>query len=101
MTGWDAIRQNGRSLPMLVVAAGLLLVAIVYACVGQAEASQPGVYWEAGTAADGVGVRRLRDSANGVVCYVAKAKEPNSYDGYGSGDIDIVSVGISCVKVTP
>lgn len=74
-----------RRLVMLV--AGLLVL------VGVAEASSPGLYFEASATADGVYVRRMRDTSNGVTCYIARGR--NAYDSVAD------AVGISCVKVGP
>ena len=60
---------------------GLVLTGTSLALIGTAaHAASPvpseGIYWESATAADGVRVRRMRDTASGVVCYVALRTEP-------------------------
>lgn len=71
----------------------ILLIATVTSVLLTAAAwadGKTGMFWTSNTAADDVSVRRLNDSTNGVVCYVAKSTTPV----YGAG----VSVAISCIK---
>ena len=75
----------------------LLLSPLALLRFARADGSKPGLFMEQVIGADGVNVRRIRDTGEGVVCYVAKARENNSR----SHSSDIVSVGISCVREKP
>ena len=75
----------------------ILLLLSPLALLRFARADGTGLYMEQVIGADGVNVRRIRDTREGVVCYVAKARENNSR----SHSSDIVSVGISCVREKP
>lgn len=50
-----------------------------------------GLFAEQSTDVDGVKVRRIRDTSNGVVCYVASSR--NLRDNWGT----TIGVGISCL----
>ncbi len=58
-----------------------------------AEAKGPeGLFFENTTAAGGFSVRKVRDTSNGVVCYVARGP---SAQGHVK---EAFSVGVSCLK---
>ena len=67
---------------------GLVLAGVLVASAGLAAGE--GLYAEQGGSADGVKIRRWRDTTNGVVCYVVIRGE---YNPEGAA-------GISCVRTS-
>ncbi len=90
--------RHGRAMPMVLTAAALALLAalvaflVVRVSVAHAE-PKPGLWQEQVTSADGVTVRKLRDTTGGdfSVCYVASRIE-------GAGATrPAIAVSISCL----
>lgn len=74
--------------------AAFVLGVIVGAGISSASAQPPaGLYFEQKTSGGGVEVRKMRDTGNGVVCYVTKEATGNVRNAF--------SVGISCLKEKP
>lgn len=72
----------------------MVRAAILGACVllcSVALATDGGLFAEQVTSADGASVRRIRDTTNGVVCYLASNREGYSVNGG--------RVAISCVAL--
>ncbi len=75
-----------------------IVLAIALAIPATALAVDPGLFVEKSTATDGVTIRRIRDTEEGVVCYIVVGKTqsdigPTAHSFRGS------SPAISCVKV--
>ena len=53
------------------LACGALIAVGVFLGARAKSEPKPGLWWESTTSSNGAHVSRLRDSSNGVVCYVA------------------------------
>lgn len=72
----------------------LLIVVMIATAASVAHADGVGLYAEQDVRLDDVHVRRIRDTSNGIVCYVAKGFMQGT--GYSSSRGD--TVAISCLK---
>lgn len=70
----------------------LLLTLVLLVLSLPVSAAAPGLYAEHSTSVDGVTVRRVRDTTEGIVCYVAVGH--SWVGGYNTSP----GVGISCLR---
>jgi len=72
--------------------AALLLLAAFGFVAGIAHGAAAGLFAEQSTNVDGVNVRRIRDTSEGVVCYMASV--PRDSGRYGGSP----TVALSCLR---
>ncbi len=73
----------------------LLYVSVILLFGGDAIGANPGLFAEDSASFGGVTVRRMRDTSEHVICYVASGAQVVKYREDGR------HVSISCLKVNP
>lgn len=90
------MKFEGWTRALIMFLAGVGTATVVRGCVSVAKAGQDGLFAEIHGDADGVTVRRWRDTSNGTVCYVASGLQLGDYRNWREGR----SVAISCLRVS-